>query len=283
MNRISASFESSFMSVDIERQISICDEYELAPLFLKLFSNENPVLEAGCGSGKWCAWLNSKGIKCDGVDWSEDLCAYARAKINGSDFIACDMKDTSFENSTYGGVLALGSIEHSIEGPLAILNEFNRILMPGGYAVVTVPYGGRLRLVSRFLAKPIEALKDSRLVRKLFGKDNGNNSLASAKKDCQMKWHPRFSRDKTGWFFYEYEFNKIQMREFINKAGFEVVREFVCFGDEGILHNFGRMAGKWDPSQQKVKFNLLGTVLRWVIPLKFMGHMLCYVLRTPRI
>jgi len=38
---------------------------------------------------------------------------------------------------------------------------------------------------------------------------------------------PVFSYDDGGYFFYEYEFSKQQMRGFLSQTGFEIVQEFV--------------------------------------------------------
>jgi hypothetical protein len=67
------------------------------------------------------------------------------------------------------------------------------------------------------------------------------------------------------------------MRAFFAEAGFEVLEEFVGFGNEGILHNFGRLAGKWNQERADADFTMFGRMLREVLPVKAMGHMLCYV------
>ena len=67
------------------------------------------------------------------------------------------------------------------------------------------------------------------------------------------------------------------MRQFLADAKFEVVEEFAAFGDEGILHNFGRLAGKWNEARCDVDLTLIGKLLRKIIPVSMMGHMLCFV------
>lgn len=136
---IAASFEKSFLSVPLTKQILDCDNYELAPLFRELFADAQPVLEAGCGSGRWCAWLQSHGVAADGVDWSPTLCERAAQEIPGSHFYARDMSDTGLPDGSYGGLLALGSIEHTADGPQKALVEFHRLLRPRGTAVVIRP------------------------------------------------------------------------------------------------------------------------------------------------
>src|SRR5438105_94536 len=99
--QVADSFEQAFLSESLSKQISDCDGYELAQTFLDLFGNSQPVLEAGCGSGRWCAWFNKRGIQSDGIDWSTGLCHRAQIEIPKSRFIACDMKHTPFESNVY--------------------------------------------------------------------------------------------------------------------------------------------------------------------------------------
>jgi len=59
------------------------------------------------------------------------------------------MTATPFDDSSYGSILALGSVEHDPAGPQKALNEFYRLLRPGGIALITVPYGGSIRRMVR--------------------------------------------------------------------------------------------------------------------------------------
>lgn len=278
---IANSFEKGFMSVSLAKQISDCETYELAPLFLELFQKSQPVLEAGCGSGRWCGWFAKHGIRSDGIDWSKELCERASRDIPFSRFVACDMTCTPLADNSYGGLIALGSVEHASAGPQAALKEFLRVMRSGGVAVITVPYGGPLRRFLRKLAWPMALLKASIVVRRMAGMPYSGRSLKAARINTTKAWYPRFAYGEHGWSFYEYEFNKEQMRQFLDSAGFEVVSESVRFGDEGIFHNFGRLTGRWDNAKSCIVFSPLGRVLRRLLPVEHMGHMLCYIARKP--
>jgi SAM-dependent methyltransferase len=278
MNKqVAQFFESGFLSESLAKQIDQCDGYELAPLFLRVFNDKQPVLEAGCGTGRWCGWLLKHGIQSDGLDWSKELCDRASREIPQSKFIPCDMQNTPLPDGAYGGILALGSVEHTATGPQGALAEFHRLLRPDGVAVITVPYGGNLRVVMRFLGRPLLHVKSWGFIRRRFGKSVGETGLAQARRGTRREWHPRFAYGSDGWYFHEYEFNKSQMRRFLAQAGFEVLEEFVGFGDEGISHNFGRLAGRWSKERCGVRFTILGRILRKILPVTVMGHMLCYV------
>ena len=277
MNQVSKSFEAGFLAETLAAQVDACDRYELAPLFQRCFQERQPVLEAGCGSGRWCAWLQRRGIRCDGVDWSRELCDRAALAIPGARFFACDMSAVPMPDGAYGGLLALGSIEHTVDGPLAALREFRRLLRPGGVAVITMPYGSPLRRLGEPAARLMLALRASHLVRRLFGKRVGGVPLTVARRMARSDWGPQFGYGDDGWFFYEYRFDKAQARAFLGEAGLAIREEFVGFGDEGILHHFGRLAGLWNRERAEVDFTRLGRWLRSVLPVDLAGHMLCYV------
>ena len=102
-------------------------------------------------------------------------------------------------------------------------------------------------------------------------------SLRQAREGTQSSWHPRFAVNESGAYFYEYEFNMIQMRSFLKQAGFWIKREFVAFHDEGIINNFAPLAGRWDAGRGGIRFTILGKLLKKLLPVGICGHMLCYV------
>lgn len=279
-NSVSNSFERGFLTTPLEAQIECCDRYELSPLFITLFKDHYPVLEAGCGSGRWNAWLAKQGISSTGLDWSEELCERARMEVPQCRFVAGDMRNMPFEDGEFGGLMALGSVEHMPEGPAGALKEFHRVLKPRGIAVITVPYGGWLRRTRLTLLKPITMLKANVLLRRIFHRQGSEGrSLKVAKQGTTKSWYPIFSCAEEGYFFYEYEFSKKQMRTFLIHNDFEILQEFVGFADEGVLHNFGRLSASWNSANADVDFRFLGKVLRLVISVNIMGHMLCYAVR----
>lgn len=281
---IADSFEASFLSSPLSEQIRACDSYELAPLFEARFRDAQPVLEAGCGSGRWCGWLRSRGIASDGVDWSRRLCERAAAELPASRFFACDMGDTGLPDGAYGGILALGSMEHAMDGPRRVLDEFYRLLRPGGVAIVTVPYGSALRHAVQALTYPAERARGVPLLRRWTGKRPlapGARSYAEARYGTQAAWHPRFALGPAGWSFYEYGFDRRQMADFVQSAGFRIEAQFAAFPDEGVLHTFGPLAGRWNHIKNRVDLRPAGQLLRRLLPTSLTGHMLCFVLRRP--
>ena len=280
---VASGFEQTFLRDSLADQIRGCDSYPLAPLFIETFRGNQPVLEAGCGSGKWCGWLSGQGIQADGVDWSEELCRRAQSQIPNSRFRACDMENTPFPADSFGGVMALGSIEHSAHGPVPALREFYRLLRPGGVAIITVPFGGPIRRLSALVRGTILRLKTSALLRRLLGYHRlTDTSLAEAKRTTNPEWHPVFQPRNGVWHFYEYHFSKRHMRGFFAEVGFQIEREFAAFDTEGLIHNFGPIAGTYNHKIDDVELTGFGKLLRLLIPVSVMGHMLCYVVQKPR-
>jgi len=111
-------------------------------------------------------------------------------------------------------------------------------------------------------------------VKALLGR--GSERTITAPAGYSGRWAADYHREDGDWTFFQYVFNKKQMRSFLTSAGFVVEDEFVDFKDEGILHNLGRIAGTYDHNAGRVVFNGFGRILRALTPLPLIGHMLCY-------
>ena len=169
-NIVSEGFERGFLGQPLDVQFAKCDHHEFVDLFKEWLPQHQPILEAGCGDGRWVAWFVKHGWKASGLDWSENLCARAREVIPGGEFKSGDMRNMPFRDGEFAAIVALGSIEHTVEGPEGSLAEFYRVLRPGGIAIITVPYLGAARKVSSLLSLPMRCVKRSRLIRRVLGK-----------------------------------------------------------------------------------------------------------------
>jgi hypothetical protein len=161
------------------------------------------------------------------------------------------MADSHLPDASYGGLLALASREHTAAGSAEALAEFHRLLRPKGVAVITVPYGGRLRNASRPLTAPLEAAKGSRLPRRIAEKPPPAKPCAPGIR--------RFALGPGGWSFYEDEFNRPQLEAFVEAA---------AFTDAGLLHTFARLA------LERRESDAARNLLRRLPPAAAIGHML---------
>lgn len=96
------------------------------------------LLDAGCGPGLWSQELTMSGVRdVVGVDASAEFVAAARARYPDVGFWQADLAALPLDDRSVGGVLAWYSIIHTPPADLpAILDEFARVLTPGGSALI---------------------------------------------------------------------------------------------------------------------------------------------------
>ena len=103
------------------------------------------VLEAGCGPGRWVRRLDLAGHLSIGVDYSVSTLVKAKGIHPPLRLMGADIGALPFPDSSLGGYLSFGVIEHFEEGPRAALLEAARVVRPGGAACFSVPYVNRQR------------------------------------------------------------------------------------------------------------------------------------------
>lgn len=277
-NAIRDRFEQGFLQTPLDSLIAQCDDdNELTTLFREYLPGHQPILEAGCGSGRWVGWFVRNGWQAAGLDWSEHLCSRAQAAVPTARFMPGDMRNMPFQDGEFGAVVALGAVEHAPEGPLPALREFARVLRDDGIAIVTVPYGGPLRRTLDFLTGWLRL----RIKARRTGAQNGR-SLSEVAEGTVRSWYPVFGHGPEGYFFFEYHFSDKDMQQFFQQAGFTIIKKIIQCKDLGILYGFGPLAGRFNPDRGRVDFTLFGSFLRRVLPLGVAGHMLAYVVRPVR-
>jgi SAM-dependent methyltransferase len=281
-SKIAKGFAEGFLSVDLETQISHCDFYEILPDMLSALPKHGFILEAGAGPGRWVIYLHRKGYRIVGIDWSKDLCDYARRVQPDVDMREGDLRSLPFSDRTFAAIIALGSVEHVQEGPLGILREFNRCLKDDGIVILTVPYFSPLRqwlLPARAVLHP---LRGSRLLRVIFGKtplvDGAGSCKSVLVKSVPGLWTD-VDLEPSGWYFYQYRFTKRQIIAFLEQAGFAVERVWISFGPEGMLHDFRSAAGRFDYQSGKPRLRFIARILLRLLPEDAIGLMVCCIAR----
>jgi ubiquinone/menaquinone biosynthesis C-methylase UbiE len=96
------------------------------------------LLDAGCGPGLWSQELTTSGVReVVGVDASAEFIAAAQATYPEVSFERADLAALPLKDRSIGGILAWYSIIHTPPADLpAILDEFARVLTPGGSALI---------------------------------------------------------------------------------------------------------------------------------------------------
>lgn len=101
------------------------------------------LLEVGCGDGALAGVLHCRlGLSVTGVDTSEKGLSLARqmfaSRGYAGEFKLIKGYDTGFEDACFKAVVCSDVIEH-VDDPHAMLREILRVLVPGGWLVITTP------------------------------------------------------------------------------------------------------------------------------------------------
>jgi SAM-dependent methyltransferase len=92
------------------------------------------LLEIGCGTGEFLAFLESKGIECTGVEFADSA---KRVKFKGKLLIG-RMEEIDIPDASFDAVLLLNVIEH-LSDPLSVLQKIHRMLPRGGVLLLRQP------------------------------------------------------------------------------------------------------------------------------------------------
>lgn len=101
--------------------------------FLEYVPNGSKILDVGSGTGRDVTYFMDQGHSSFGIDFSEEMIAYAKENAKGS-FCLMNMDNLKFNDSYFGGIWASSSIfTHLMYDDIKkSLAEVNRILMPNG-------------------------------------------------------------------------------------------------------------------------------------------------------
>lgn len=103
----------------------------------RLKPEETKVLDFGCGSGYLVSCLAEKGYQSFGLDISEEAIRFGRQQgVKNIDVI--DAHKINFPDNYFNAVLLLDVIEH-LEDESWAIKEVERVLAPGGSAIIMVP------------------------------------------------------------------------------------------------------------------------------------------------
>ncbi len=141
-------------------ELAKLDFYGGRPTILTHTPRFGPVLEAGCGLGRYYIYLRKIGIEVVGID-SNRICLSALtewlAKYRIKKQLAIsEVENLPFQDCVFSGYLSFGVLEHFRLGPSFALAEAYRVLRPGGIAIVTTPAPS----FSWFILRVLRTLKD---------------------------------------------------------------------------------------------------------------------------
>ena len=126
----------------------LAEELEYYKWALSLFSPKpgDTLLDIACGAGYFLREAEKSGLKCTGLDISENALAKARQLCKETRFYQGNAEKLPFSDSSFHLVSCLGSVEHFLN-PVKALLEMKRVLKPEGMLSICVPnlYFERIR------------------------------------------------------------------------------------------------------------------------------------------
>lgn len=93
------------------------------------------VLDIGCGTGKYVAYLLSKGTHAEGVDISNKAVSLARKYYPSATFKVAPAEKLPYADKTFDAVYSFDVLEH-LGDPEKAVKEIKRVLKKGGIALI---------------------------------------------------------------------------------------------------------------------------------------------------
>jgi SAM-dependent methyltransferase len=103
---------------------------------LKL-SNDNTLLDVGCGSGLFSSLATGKGAIITGIDASEPFVELAKKRVPDGQFTTGEMEELPFDNAEFDVVCGFNSFQYAASTKNA-LSEAKRVLKTGGKLVAMI-------------------------------------------------------------------------------------------------------------------------------------------------
>ena len=189
-------WERMWKNRTLEREVRLCEFRELRRHLLDVLGQMGDpfFVEAGCGLGAWVSYLSTHGIRrVVGVDNYAPALEELKRQVPASLVMEADVRDLPFSNDSVDACISLGVVEHFPAGPKPLILEMFRVLRPGGYLFLTVPY---YNLFRRLFVHPLRAA--------FLG-------AKSRIRKCEL-------------YFVEYRFTRNELAEIARECGFELVK-----------------------------------------------------------
>ncbi|HEV7501840.1 MAG TPA: class I SAM-dependent methyltransferase [Vicinamibacteria bacterium] len=116
---------------------------KLERLFFRYFAAGSRVLDAGCGRSLFTEIRPDWPFRIVAADVDFDLLAARKAEFPAVRWVVGDAHPLPFRDATFDGLFAGELVEH-LPDPEAGVEEFRRVLRPGGTLVLTTPNRRRL-------------------------------------------------------------------------------------------------------------------------------------------
>jgi SAM-dependent methyltransferase len=221
--------------------LNSCEWDPLTPYVHAYFTPPGPILEAGCGAGRFVKYLHDRDFDCRGIEFNPVTVRNVKDKWPELQVVQGDVERMPYADGTFKGLLAVGLIEHFEPGPEKVLGELWRVLKPGGIGLITVPCLNGLRRLKGPFCGISHMVRVNPLVRAALGKRKYRRcgwNLYSRR----FKYHvwPEWGE------FYEYRFTPTEFEGFLRNARFDILESVPLDQIGGMYHEFGRLMARYD-------------------------------------
>lgn len=204
----------------------------MLPIFLKYFTKDGKILEAGCGLGKYVIYFTRKGYNIEGIDFAQETINRIKKYDATLPARVDDLRRIDCQDEYYTVYYSGGVIEHYEEGASSILREAYRVLKKDGFLIITVPYVNLIKylddLIWFFILR-----KRKRLIKSI-----DNTSYLYFLTDT--RWMNK--RCEHGWWFYQYVYRKKEIEKILRESCFKPIfskRVQVQWGIKTFIKNAG--------------------------------------------
>jgi SAM-dependent methyltransferase len=232
-----------------EALLGIAERSPLTRLLLDALPPRGRILEAGCGPGQYVVLLRHAGRAALGVDFAAEPLVRCRKSFPDTPLAVMDLSALGLRDASMGCYVSLGVVEHSPDGPDAILREARRVLEPQGVLLLSVPYvNGLRRLASPWIRRRQRRIREA------------------------------------GGAFYQFAFTRGEARRFLERHGFSV-RGAVPYDPLRAVRSILRGRGRREaggpaaaPAARDEGARALVKKLAYTAPsLALLGHMILFV------
>lgn len=125
-DRVAAGYERRYAENRYAGTESVLDEFA---------HSAAAVLEVGCGTGHWVAWLRSRGSAVVGLDRSSGMLRQAVDHVGSGALVRGRAEALPFLSSSFERVVVVNALHH-FDDAAAFCVEARRVLRPGGRIIV---------------------------------------------------------------------------------------------------------------------------------------------------
>ncbi len=189
------------------------EDSDLSFWFSKYFDKQGIILEGGCGPGYYVDYLIKHGFNAIGVEYSPNTLKHLKESGCELPVYFGDVKALDYPDNYFSGYYSGGVVEHTEEGPQLMLQEAYRVLQPGGYFLLTVPYLNISRHTIMY-ANMLMLRRATKPNKRLNGADSiwiHENKYSNIAPEC------------SGYHFHEYIMSKKEICKHMLQVGFDIV------------------------------------------------------------